>query len=234
MEGEVVAVETPHPRAAALGLAERIDGLRLERVESVGKHLLIGFEGGHVLRSHLRMRGRWRVLAADATPFGLPWLILRGRSLQAVLWNGPVLELGKGRPAAVRRLGPDILEDPPDLEGMLGRLRAVAQGREIGEALLDQSVVAGIGNMWRAEALHAARTSPLCTLAELSDDHLRGILDAAARLMRAPRTRRLAYRRAGLPCRRCGARIASRPQGDEARLAYWCPRCQAGTSRAGA
>jgi endonuclease-8 len=234
LEGEVVAVETPHPRAAALGLAEKLDGHRLERVEAVGKHLLLGFEGGLVLRSHLRMRGRWRVLDASATPSGRPWLVLRGSSLQAVLWHGPVLELGKGRPAAVTRLGPDVLDDPPDLDGIVRRLRAAGQGREVGEALLDQSLVAGIGNMWRAEALHEARVSPWRTLRELSDDDLRVVLVAAAELMRAPRARRRAYRRASRPCGRCGTPIASRPQGDDARIAYWCPTCQGGTRGAGA
>ena len=100
LEGEVVAVETPHPRAALLGLAERIDGRRLERVEAVGKNLLLDFEGGLVLRSHLRMHGRWRVRARGRTSrLGMPWLVLRGRERQAVLWNGPVLELTRGRVA---------------------------------------------------------------------------------------------------------------------------------------
>jgi len=78
LEGEVVAVETPHPRAAVLRLSERLDGLRLERVEAVGKNLLLSFEGGLLLRSHLRMHGRWRVQAAGTKPYGTPWLVLRG------------------------------------------------------------------------------------------------------------------------------------------------------------
>src|SRR5688572_6719370 len=146
LEGEVVAVETPHPRAAVLRLAERLDGRRLERVEAAGKNLVLGFEGGLVLRSHLRMHGRWRVQAAGTEPFGTPWLVLRGRERQAVLWNGPVLELTRGRSPAVARLGPDVMADPPDLDGMLARLRAADPRREVGDALLDQRLVAGIGN----------------------------------------------------------------------------------------
>lgn len=234
LEGEVVSVETPHPRAAVLRLPERLDGLRLERVEALGKNLLLGFEGGLTLRSHLRMRGRWRVEPAGREPPGTPWLVLRGGETQAVLWNGPVLELTRGRPRAVARLGPDVMADPPDLDEMVARLRAARQSREVGEALLDQRLVAGIGNMWKAEALFAAATSPWRRLSELDDDVLLRVVGEAARLMRAGRARRLVYRRAGRPCGSCGAIIRSRPQGDEARTAYWCPGCQAGTSPAGA
>ena len=234
LEGDVVAVETPHPRAAALRLAERLDGLRLERVRAVGKNLLLDFEGGLLLRSHLRMRGRWRVEAAGHEPVGTPWLVLRGRERQAVLWNGPVLELTRGRSPTEARLGPDIMADPPDLVGMLACLRAASQEREVGEALLDQRLVAGIGNMWKAEALFAAELSPWRRLGELGDVELGRVLVEAASMMRAGRGARLVYRRAGRPCSRCGARIRSRPQGDNARIAYWCPGCQAGTSPAGA
>lgn len=229
--GEPVAAESPHPRAAALGIATRIDGLRLERVEAVGKNLLLTFEGDLVLRSHLRMKGRWHVRAADRPVTGLPWLVLRGRHHQAVLWHGPVLELAAGRgPAALARLGPDILAEPPALGSMVARCRSTDQSRQIGEALLDQRLVAGIGNMWRAEALFAARVSPWKRLGELTDEELEHVLGAAARLMRGARGSRQVYRRAGLPCRRCGAPIVSRRQGDAARTAYWCPACQAGTA----
>lgn len=103
--GERVGVETPHPRAAATGIAPRLDGRRLEAVEAVGKNLLLRFEGGLVLRSHLRMSGRWRVEPRGKARTGRPWLVLRGAEREAVLWNGPVLELLKTPP----RLGPDII-----------------------------------------------------------------------------------------------------------------------------
>jgi endonuclease-8 len=234
LEGEIVAVETPHPRAAVLGVAARLDGLRLERVEAVGKNLLLDFEGGLVLRSHLRMRGRWRVQSAGTLPFGTPWLVLRGRERQAVLWNGPVLEVTRGRPDALRRLGPDIMAESPDLDEALVRLRATDQGREAGEAFLDQRLVAGIGNMWKAEAFFAAGISPWRRLRELDDGELRAVLAASARLMRSGRRRRQVYRCAGRPCRRCGTLVRSHPQGENARVAYWCPACQAGTGPAGA
>jgi endonuclease-8 len=141
-----------------------------------------------------------------------------------------VLELTRGPSPTVARLGPDVMADPPDLDAMIVRFRAAAQSREVGEALLDQRLVAGIGNMWKAEALHAAAVSPWRRLDELDDVALRSLLAEAARMMQAGRGRHAVYRRAGRPCARCGARIRSRPQGDDARTAYWCPGCQEGTS----
>ncbi len=152
--GETLEVETPHPRAAATGVADQLDGRRLEGVEAVGKNLVLRFEGGLVLRSHLRMTGRWTVRDRGATSRGRPWLVLRGSAREAVLWGGPVLELNA---RAVRRLGPDILADPPDLDAMVAGFRRADQGRAIGEALLDQRLVAGVGNVWKAESLWHAR-----------------------------------------------------------------------------
>jgi endonuclease-8 len=226
--GEPVEVESPHPRAAVKRLPEQLSGRRLESVEAVGKNLLLRFEGGLVLRSHLRMRGRWQLRARNGGLGGRPWLVLRGAEQEAVLWNGPVLELhGRG----VERLGPDILAVPADFDAMLARLRETHQGRDLGDALLDQHLVAGIGNAWKAEALWRARLSPWRKLSEISDDELRSVLAEAAKLMRASvdgrRERKSTYRRAGRPCPRCGAAILSRGQGDENRIAYWCPSCQA-------
>jgi endonuclease VIII len=230
--GQHVDVETPHPRAAVKGLAERLDGRRLEQVEAVGKNLLLRFEGGLVLRSHLRMKGRWRVERRGAARVGKPWLVLRGAEHEAVLWNGAVLEL-VGAGGAGPRLGPDILGEPPDYETMLARLRSDPQ-REIGDALLDQRLVAGIGNLWKAEALWETKVSPWRRLEEVDDAELRAVLEAAHGLMRAsldgPRPARRVYRQAGRPCPRCGATVRSWPQGDDARTAYWCPRCQVGGS----
>jgi endonuclease VIII len=228
--GERVEVETPHPRAAVKGLAERLDGRLLEGVEAVGKNLLLRFEGGLVLRSHLRMNGRWRVERRGAARVGKPWLVLRGAEHEAVLWNGAVLELDGG--GGTPRLGPDILGEPPDFETMLSRLRSVPSERAIGDALLDQRLVAGIGNVWKAEALWEGRVSPWRRLDEVDDAGLRALLEAAHTLMRAavdgPRPARHVYRRAGRLCPRCGVVVRSTPQGEHARTAYWCPGCQVG------
>jgi endonuclease-8 len=113
---------------------------------------------------------------------------------------------------------------------MLARLRTTPPEREIGDALLDQRLVAGIGNLWRAEALWEARISPWRPLGELEDDELRSVLSVAHTLMRTAlerlRPQRRVYRRVGRACPRCGGIVRSRPQGDHARTAYWCPECQ--------
>ena len=227
--GQRLEVTAPHPRGASV--AERLDGRQLEAVRAVGKNLLLTFEGGLVLRSHLRMQGRWQVRTRGKPVAGRPWLVLRGDELEALQWNGPVLELGE---RTLSRLGPDILAEPPDLDAMLARLRREPQERELGDTLLDQRVVSGIGNVWRAEALWEARLSPWLRLAAADDDELRSLLSWCSERMRASaagvRTPRRVYRRAGRPCPRCGDRIASRGQGDANRTAYWCPGCQRGDS----
>jgi endonuclease-8 len=229
--GERLEVETPTPRARAAVAPEQLDGRRLEAVEAVGKNLLLHFEGGVVLRSHLRMSGRWTVHPRGERRSGRPWLVLRGSELEAVLWNGPVLEL---HARALARLGPDILAEPSAFDEILVRMRSCDDGRRLGEVLQDQSVVAGIGNMWMAESLWRARLSPWAPLRDLGEVERRRALEAAETLMRAALlarrepSARSVYRRAGRPCRRCGTRILARGQGDAGRTAYWCPSCQVG------
>jgi endonuclease VIII len=182
------------------------------------------------VRSHLRMHGRWQVQPAARPVLGKPWLILEGRDWKAVQRHGPVLEIGARE---VARLGPDIMEAPPALGAMLERFRCADQGRELGESLLDQRLVAGIGNKWKAEALFEASLSPWEKLRDLPDTGLTDVLGVAARLMQSGRRENRVYRRVGRPCPRCGTRIRSRPQGEHARMTYWCPSCQGGTEAAG-
>src|SRR5262245_10441206 len=165
--GEEVAAEAPHPRGAAI--ASLVDGRRLLSSRAVGKNLLLEFDGSVVVRSHLRMRGRWSVVPAGSKRVGRPWLVLRGREQEAVLWNGPVLELERGRTA---RLGPDILTERVETD----RLRQVDRRRELGDVLLDQRVISGIGNLWKAEALWHARVSPWRTVGQTSDEEVRRVL----------------------------------------------------------
>jgi endonuclease VIII len=227
--GERLEVETPHPRARAAIVAEQLDGRRLESVTAIGKNLLLQFEGGVVLRSHLRMSGRWTVRPRGTDGHGRPWLVLRGSELEGVLWGGPVLEL---HARALARLGPDILGRPPDLETMLARLRRADPGRPLAETLQDQTLVAGIGNMWAAETLWEARLSPWRRLGDVPEDDRRRVLETAAALMRGSvdggREPRRVYNRAGRPCPRCRTPIRAYGQGDDNRTAYWCPVCQRG------
>jgi endonuclease VIII len=228
--GERIAAESPHPRARAERVAERVDGRVLESVAAHGKNLILRFEGGVVLRSHLRVSGRWTVARAGGRRAGTPWLVLRGERAEGVLWNGPVLEL---HTRGLARLGPDILQRPPRIDAMLARMRTADQTLWFGETLLDQSLVAGIGNMWLAETLWQVELSPWRRLHDVSEPHRRRALEAAAELMRASvdGTRRgghQVYRRVGRPCPRCRTRIRSWGQCDDNRMTYWCPGCQAG------
>jgi endonuclease VIII len=228
--GQRLEASSPHPRARAERVAERLDGRRLEAVEAFGKNLVLRFEGGLVLRSHLRMSGRWALRPRGAEQRGRPWLVLRGAEAEGVLWGGPVLEL---HARALSGLGPDILGSPPDIDGMLARFRSTDGSQALGEALQDQSLVAGIGNMWMAETLWQARLSPWARLSSVSDEDRRRALATAARLMRASvdagrEPHKQVHRRSGWPCRRCGSLIRSRGQGDANRIAYWCPTCQPG------
>ena len=226
--GQRLEVESPNPRAQATQVAPRVDGRVLESVEAVGKNLLLRFEGGLVVRSHLRMTGRWRIEPRGKARTGLPWLVLRGETLEGVLWNGPVLTLETRN---LRRLGQDVLGEEFDLDGAVARLRGAGE-LWLGEALQDQRLVAGIGNMWMSEALWSVRVSPWARVRDVDDGALGDAVAAARRLMReslaSGRQARRVYRRAGRPCGRCGTIVRSRGQGDGNRTAYWCPGCQAG------
>ena len=229
--GEQVEVETPHPRAQASIDAAQLDGRRLESAEAFGKNLVLRFEGGVVLRSHLRMSGRWTVRPRGRAGAGRPWLVLRGATDEAVLWNGPVLEL---HARALARLGPDILAVPPDFEAMLARIDRAESDRRLGDILQDQRLIAGIGNMWMAETLWRARLSPWQRLSDVTRADRVRALETAAALMRASvdaghDLRKNVHGRAGRGCPRCGTPIRSWGQGDANRIAYWCPVCQPGT-----
>ena len=230
--GEQVEVETPHPRAQASIDVAQLDGRRLESAEAFGKNLVLRFEGGVVLRSHLRMSGRWTVRPRGRAGAGRPWLVLRGATTEAVLWNGPVLEL---HARALASLGPDILAVPPDFEAMLARIDRAESDRRLGDILQDQRLIAGIGNMWMAETLWHVRLSPWQRLSNVARaDRLRA-LETAAALMRASvdaghDLKKNVHGRAGRACPRCGTPIRSWGQGDANRIAYWCPVCQPGAA----
>jgi endonuclease VIII len=177
------------------------------------------------------MSGRWSVRPREeARPGRRPWLVLRGSWAEGVLWNGPVLEL---HTRALARLGPDILASSPDFGAMLDRMGQADSSRWLGEVLLDQVIVAGIGNMWLAEVLGEAELSPWRRLRDVPETERQLALETAARMMRAavdgarsPSHR--AYRRAGRPCARCRISIRSHGQGDANRITHWCQRCQVG------
>ncbi len=225
--GHAVSASSPNPRGLATGVAAAVDGRRLERVEAVGKHLLLRFEGDLTIRSHLRMAGKWTVGPTDPARKGAPWLVLRVGRIEAMQWNGPVLTLDT---RAVQRLGPDLLAEGTDTAALVPRLRRGDGSRPLGEALQDQRLIAGIGNMWMSETLWEAGLSPWLPVSSASDEELFDVLARARGAMRSaltgPRPRHSVYRRAGRPCRRCGGLIRARGQGENNRTVYWCRGCQ--------
>jgi endonuclease-8 len=235
--GSAVSVLTPGPRRPAGLAATEIDGRVLERAESRGKHLLLHFDGGLVLHSHLGMKGSWQLYASGERwrrPRSQAWIALLGDGTEAVNFGGSVMristEAGLRRDPKLARLGPDLLADDFDPARAIERLRSRPE-LELGIALLGQRLVAGIGNIFKSEGCFAARVDPARPVGSLSDGQITGVLEATRGLMlEAVRTGRQpgqVYRRAGRPCPRCGATIAARAQGDSARTTYWCPSCQA-------
>jgi endonuclease-8 len=222
---------------APYGLAEALDGQVLEAVEARGKHLLVTFENGRILHSHLRMTGTWHVYPEGQAWARSPrsaWLALGANGTCAVQFGGPVLELlDRARIAlhpALRSLGPDLLDADPRIDVAVQRARTRSPGtRTIGEVLLDQTVAAGIGNVVRCEALHALGIDPWAPLRALSDETVAALLEQSRRVLQAgvrsegalPRT---IYGRK--VCPRCGAVVRRRGQGDEARTVHWCAACQ--------
>ncbi len=218
-------------------------GRTIERVDARGKHLLIWFSGDLVLRTHMRMHGSWHIYRPGERwqrPRSDMRIVIGTADYEAVAFSVPVAELTSARElertAAVRDLGPDIVADDFDASAVVRRIESMPD-IEIGDALLDQSVVAGIGNIFKSESLFAARVHPFTHVAELSRADIDRIVDAARRLMRAAATRRppasAVYSRGGQPCRRCGTPISSRKQGENARISYWCERCQQRPTRGG-
>jgi endonuclease-8 len=240
LEGRVPdEIRTPHPRHAFDRWPDRLAGREVTGVDTHGKHLFLRFAGGLVVHSHLGMTGAWGVYGEGrrwGRSASRAWLVLRWGRYEVVEFDGPLLELiTEGRTRFDRRLatlGPDGLGEPFDAATFVRRLREDDPTRAIGDALLDQRNVAGIGNIWKAEGCWEAAIDPWRRVAEVSDEEAVAVIDAmrprmAVSAREGPRTiDPRVYRRAGRPCPRCGARILARGQGDANRRTYWCPTCQ--------
>jgi endonuclease-8 len=233
-------IVTPQPRHRMDRWPARLAGRTVTEVRTHGKHLFIAFDGALVIHSHLRMSGAWRVYPEGRDwrrSRGRAWLILRGRGHEVVQFDGPVLELlTESRARFDQRLaalGPDVLAPEFELRRFLARLRADDQTRAIGEALLDQHNVAGIGNIWKAEGCWRASVDPWRPVSDVSDTEAAAIIEAARTgMLQSALTGYLnpaqarVYRRAGRPCPRCGGKIRAVRQGDDSRTTFWCPACQ--------
>lgn len=232
-------IRTPHPRHRMDRWPERLAGRAVRSVDAHGKHLFVRFEGELTLHSHLRMTGSWSVVREGARHRRSPrraWLLMRGGGFEVAQFDGPVLELMSDRRTRTDQrlaaLGPDILGPSFDEVEFLDRLRRGDPSRGIGDALLDQRTVAGIGNVWKAETCFAVAVDPWRATARVSDEEALALAAFAREHMQisareGPLTRPGAvYGRAGRPCPRCGAPIRSRGQGEDNRLTFWCAGCQ--------
>jgi endonuclease-8 len=240
LEGQVPdTVATPHPRFGRDRWPERLGGRAVEAVEAHGKHLFLRFEGDLTIHSHLRMTGAWGVHPEGGRwkrGAHRAWLVLERDGTSVVQFDGPVLELlTETRRRFDRRLallGPDILAADFDEQRFLQRLREDDPTRPIGDALLDQRTVAGIGNLWKVEACHGTQIDPWRKTAGVSDDEALALVRwARPRMQESARTGRqdtfrVVYGKTGRPCPRCGAKVQQRGQGDDNRPTYWCPACQ--------
>ena len=237
----------------AVPQVHRVIGRRIDAVESQGKNLLIRFDGGLELRTHLRMNGSWHRYRPGERwrrPPSRARLVLEVDGSVAVCFDAPVVELFEARTEhlhpSLAALGPDLLNAGFDPLEARRRLRDPQRaGMEIGPALLDQRAMAGIGNAYKSEILWIERVSPFATVGELDDATLDRLIATAHRLMNANVDQRrgpervttmgdrgapgpaYAYGRKGRPCRRCRTPIAVVRQGvDLPRSTYWCPACQ--------
>ncbi|HWH93774.1 MAG TPA: DNA-formamidopyrimidine glycosylase family protein [Baekduia sp.] len=240
LEGRIPdAIRTPHPRFARDRWPERLAGRTVTEVSAHGKHLFLRFDDDLTIHSHLRMTGAWRVHPEGARWARSPrraWLVITSHATDVVQFDGPVLELlTETRRRFDRRLqmlGPDIVAPGFDEAAFLRRLREDDPTRGIGDALLDQRTIAGIGNVWKAEGCWLAAIDPWRPTGEVSDDEVLRIVRATRpRMQQSARdgnhTRhRNIYNNAGRACPRCGTPIAGRGQGDDNRTTYWCPGCQ--------
>ena len=233
-----------------------ITGRVIEKVESRGKWLLIYFSGDLILVTHMLMSGSWHIYRR-----GERWqrarthmrIVIQTEEFEAVAFDVPVAQFHTQRSLArhpsIPQLGPDLAAADLVREVARARLRAEAS-EEIGNALLNQRVIAGIGNVFKSEICFVCGIHPFRKVASLTDAEIGSILDASHRLMQAnvrehapggivtytgprrttraddPAARLWVYRREGSECRRCGATILMRRQGPAARSTYWCPECQ--------
>jgi endonuclease VIII len=226
-------------------------GRVVERVESRGKWLLIYFSGDLILVTHMLMSGSWHLYRS-----GERWrmgrakmrVVIRVEGWEAVAFNVPIAEFHTARSlersSQVPKLGPDVLGAEFTVEGGVARLAAYAAERpeaEVGVVLMNQRVIAGLGNVFKSEVAFAAGVNPFRAMRTVTPKEMEGLVDFAVRYMRAnvgdgagrrtiaalDREERFwVYRREGEECRRCGAAVMMRRQGVQARSSYWCPVCQ--------
>jgi endonuclease-8 len=238
----VSSLRLASPELVSVARRSRVEGSTVVAVEARGKHLLVRFSVGVALHTHLGMAGSWhlyRVGSRWRQPAHLARVVIEAEGVVAVCFVPRVVELiaekDEAAHSALAALGPDVVAPELDGDAAVAGLQA-RPGMEIGAALLDQTALSGIGNIYKSEALHRCGADPFAPVAAFTPAALRRLVDTAHRLMRRSvagaqspgrdRSGYRVYRRAGQPCRTCATLITSRRQGTPARTTYWCPTCQ--------
>jgi endonuclease-8 len=249
----VTRFESVYPALTRVDRDRPVAGRRIESVSARGKHLLMTFSGNLILHTHQRMNGSWHIYRA-----GERWkaraidmrIRLDTAAFQAVGFNIPVAEFltadELARHDIIQSLGPDLTDPAFDREEVRRRMLAHPEA-PLHDLLLDQRVIAGIGNVLKSEVLFVARINPFTRPTQVDPVMFNTLMDAAVRLMTMnivesvrmtpaigrrttgsldPSATLYVYGRGGTPCRRCGAIISARKTGEDARLTYWCPQCQ--------
>jgi endonuclease-8 len=253
LAGRVVTrFESVFPKLTRVHDDTPVTGRTVESVTAAGKHVLMRFSGDLALRTHMRMNGSWHIYRPHER-----WrrgrrdmrVIVATDAFEAVGFNIPVAEFLDARAEAkqddLRNMGPDLLGASFDEDEALRRIRERGD-QDIADVLLNQRVVAGIGNIYKCETLFLCGVSPFAPAATLADDTVRTLLRTARKYLQANVNKRAGgivtyagfrrergeggrhyvYGRAARPCRKCGAAIQLRAQGPHARLTYWCATCQ--------
>lgn len=251
LQGQRIIAATSSDRTTVDPIdADTLAGRTVTEVTARGKHLMISIDDGRVVHSHLGMTGSWHVY-----PLGEAWrkpassaaLALHTPRHSVICFSPKMLEMVTvtqiRRNRYLQRLGPDLMLADSDLQAGLARMR-VHDLAPIGEAVMNQTLVAGIGNVYKSETLFLSRINPWTRVGELSDEVLQNYLAEARRLMRLNRgpgrrvtrfrddgKRHWVYGRRGEPCYECGGTITLRRQGDAGRTTYWCASCQPARNR---
>jgi endonuclease-8 len=253
---KITSFESVLPHLSRVDVDEGLVGRTVERVEARGKWMLIHFSGDLILLSHMLMSGSWHIYRP-----GEAWkrgryhmrIVIGTPKILAVAFNVPIAEFHTAetlkRREGFNALGPSTLAREFDVDAVVARLQA-RPDLEIGVSLLTQSVLSGIGNVFKSEICFACGINPFRKVSSLSDEDLKCLMSQSRKFMLAnvseasgekitiyvplrrttgrlnPAERLWVYKRVGEPCRRCGAAIVSRKQGFDARTSFWCPQCQ--------
>jgi len=257
LAGQIVSgFETVLPQLSRVDFDCGITGRIVERIESQGKWMRMHFSSDLILLTHMLMSGSWHIYRP-----GEKWqrravdmrLVIKTENIWAVAFNVPIAEFHTAdtlrRRDGFRSLGPDVLGAEFDFARCIANLQAHGE-MEVGDALLTQSIIAGLGNVFKSEICFACRINPFRRMNTLNSEELNCLVNRARAFllsnvgessggqtvtytgMRRTTGRSnveellWVYRRRGTPCRRCGTAIASRKQGSGARTTFWCPQCQ--------